>query len=234
MTQRRFPFRRKKKQQVAPKHTYAFIDSQNLNLGTQKMGWKMDWRKFRQYLTDNYDVQKAFMFIGYIPNNEDLYKQMKEAGYSVVLKPTVDMLMTEEELAEESHVTKGNADAELVLYAMKELPNYDKAVIVSGDGDFYCIVEYLVGLGKFKKLLTPNSHYSSLLEKFSEYIVNLDSVRRELVYEYIKKRPKKSTSPQSSRSRAQKPQQDKAQKPQKTEQPKAKKSHNRRRRTPKK
>ncbi len=185
---RRFGFRRKKqqKQPVKVKRNYAFIDSQNLNLGTQKMGWKMDWKKFRKFLEDTYNVEKAYMFIGYVPDNEDLYKQMKEAGYTVVLKPTVDMLMTKEELAVESHVTKGNADAELVLYAMKELPYYEKAVVVSGDGDFYCLVEYLIKVNKFSTLLTPNSHYSSLLEKFSSNIVNIDSFKKELVYEYVK------------------------------------------------
>lgn len=201
---RRFPFRRKKqhRQPPKPKANYAFIDSQNLNLGTQKMGWKMDWKKFRKFLQEKYNVEKAFMFIGYVPDNVDLYKQMKEAGYTVVLKPTVDMLMTKEELAAESHTTKGNADAELVLYAMKELPFYDKAVVVSGDGDFYCIVEYLLKQQKFASLLVPNSHYSSLLEKFSESIVNIDDHKKELVYEYVKnKKRHENTSHQSSKKR---------------------------------
>ena len=70
---------------------YAFIDSQNLNIGTQKFGWKMNWVRFRQFLADRYGVEKAFMFIGYIPENEDLYEKMHEAGYMVVLKPTFDV-----------------------------------------------------------------------------------------------------------------------------------------------
>src|SRR5689334_15195409 len=70
---------------------YAFIDSQNLNVGTQKFGWKMNWAKFRKFLADEYGVTKAFMFIGYIPENESLYEQMHDAGYMVVLKPTFDM-----------------------------------------------------------------------------------------------------------------------------------------------
>src|ERR1019366_10253198 len=69
---------------------YAFIDSQNLNVSVQKFGWKIDWRKFRNFLADQYGVTKAFMFIGYIPENETLYDQMHEAGYMVVLKPTFD------------------------------------------------------------------------------------------------------------------------------------------------
>src|SRR3954468_17991814 len=79
--------RRKKTQPTA----YAFIDSQNLNLGTQRMGWKLDWRKFRKYLEDKYGVTKAYTFIGYMSENESLYEYMHELGYLVVLKPTVDV-----------------------------------------------------------------------------------------------------------------------------------------------
>ena len=65
----------KKKKPVKSSGNYAFIDSQNLNLGTQKMGWKMDWKKFREWLKTEYNVDKAFMFIGYMPDHEKLYDE---------------------------------------------------------------------------------------------------------------------------------------------------------------
>lgn len=185
MAQKRKRFFNKKR-----KPNYAFIDSQNLNLGTQKIGWKMDWKRFNKWLKDNFGVEKAYMFIGYVPDNESLYKQMQEAGYIVVLKPTVDMLMTEEELKNENHVTKGNADAEMVLYAVKEKDNYNQAVIISGDGDFYCLVEYLANLNKLKKLITPNTNYSSLFKDFEKHILTLDKHRKDLMYDVVRK-PKK-------------------------------------------
>ena len=46
---------------------YAFIDSQNLNLGIRSLGWNLDFKRFRVYLKDKYDVKKAFLFIGYNP-----------------------------------------------------------------------------------------------------------------------------------------------------------------------
>lgn len=183
---RRFYFQRRSKQ-GPPKANFAFIDAQNLNLGVQRVGWKMDWKKFRNYLKEKYNVEKAYMFIGYVPDNENLYKQMQESGYTVVLKPTVDMLMSEEELKDEKHVTKGNADAELVLYAMKEIANYHKAIIVSGDGDFYCLVEYLKAENKLASLLAPNSHYSSLYKPYESFIHVIDGDKRELAYAYVKR-----------------------------------------------
>src|SRR5271167_2515684 len=72
-------------------NVYAFIDSQNLNLGTQRMGWKLDWRKFREFLDKKYGVTHAYMFIGYMSENESLYEYMHELGYLIVLKPTLEI-----------------------------------------------------------------------------------------------------------------------------------------------
>jgi len=171
-------------------NVYAFIDSQNLNVGTQKFGWKMNWIRFRQWLTEEYGVTKAFMFIGYIPENEALYEQMYEAGFMVVLKQTYDMTKVHEEpkpvaeggKEEEKRPIKGNIDADLVLWAMKELSNYDKAIIVSGDGDFFSLVEYLESKKRLGHILTPSGHYSQLYNKYESYVVRLDQFKRTLAY----------------------------------------------------
>lgn len=175
------------------KQVYAFIDSQNLVVSVQKLGWKIDWRKFREYLVEKYGVTKAFMFIGYVPEFENMYVQLHDAGYMVVLKPTFDMTRPRPEMSDKPDArsatdkdddkkTKGNIDADLVLWAMKELKNYHKAVIVSGDGDFYSLVEYLEQEGKLLKILAPTGHYSSLYNAYESYVDRIDQHRRELAY----------------------------------------------------
>lgn len=184
--------------------TYAFIDSQNLNLGVQKMGWKMDWRKFRQYLASEYGVVKAYMFIGHVPEFEDMYVHMHELGYLVVLKPTSDMskvqpgvvkidnVKAESDKPEDKKPVKGNIDAELVLWAMKELKDYQKAIIVSGDGDFYCLAEYLEEVGKLGYIMTPNWQYSGLLKRFEKNIIRIDQLRHELSYRTVHRQSSKA------------------------------------------
>jgi len=179
---------------------YAFIDSQNLNLGIQRNGWKMDWRKFRAFLQEKYGVTHAYMFIGYMADNESLYEYMYELGFLVVLKPTLEISNPENDKAveetkntdppveKEKPLIKGNVDTELVLYAMKEMPNYDKAIIVSGDGDFFSLAEYLQEQGKLAHIMTPNWQYSSLLKQFEDKIVRLDQLRRQLSYYDHKKK----------------------------------------------
>ncbi|MEW6087987.1 MAG: hypothetical protein AB1498_06735 [bacterium] len=53
------------------KNNYAFIDSQNLNLAVRSQGWTLDFKRFRQYLKDKYNVTKAFLFIGYVNTNQE-------------------------------------------------------------------------------------------------------------------------------------------------------------------
>ena len=156
--------------------TYAFIDSQNLNLGVKSQGWKLDWRKFRQYLRNKYNVTKAYLFIGQLSGNESLYAFLQECGYVLIFKPTLSRRVGDQVK------TKGNVDAELVLHTMIQYKNYHGAIIVSGDGDFHCLIEYLEAKGKLLKILAPTKHYSSLLRRFNKnnYIVRIDMLRNSL------------------------------------------------------
>ncbi|MBU1256198.1 NYN domain-containing protein, partial [Patescibacteria group bacterium] len=72
--------------------------------------------------------------------------------------------------------------AELVLHTMIQYENYDKAIIVSGDGDFHCLIEYLDKKNKLLKILVPTGHYSSLLRKFNKknYIIRIDLLKKSL------------------------------------------------------
>jgi len=167
---------------------YAFIDSQNLNMGVSDTvvvqgrviyrGWKLDFDKFRRFLTDKYHVKTAFLFIGNMPGNENLYESLQRAGYVLVLKPTTTFIDDEGKVR-----VKGNVDTDLVLHAAaKEFANYDRAVIVSGDGDFLSLYDYLLESGKSIKILIPNKfRYSKLIsDKYSGHLDFVSANRKKL------------------------------------------------------
>jgi len=157
-------------------NNYAFIDSQNLNLGVRSQGWVLDFIRFRVFLRDKYNVDKAFLCIGHVDGNESLYAFLQNAGYICIFKPTL-------EIKESGKIkTKGNVDAEMVLYSMIEWNNYDKAVIVSGDGDFYCLIKHLLENKKLRKVIVPNYHFSSLIRKFGNNIVNIQMFKDKLKF----------------------------------------------------
>lgn len=141
-------------------NNFAFIDSQNVYLSIKTLGWKIDWKRFRVYLRELYGVEEAYLFIGFMEENNYLYKELQNAGFICIFKPV---------LKNKDGVVKGNVDAELVLETMIQYDKFNKAVIVTGDGDFYCLVHHLLKNNKLETVLVPNHHkYSALLKKFAK------------------------------------------------------------------
>ncbi|KKU43213.1 MAG: hypothetical protein UX60_C0032G0003 [Berkelbacteria bacterium GW2011_GWA2_46_7] len=161
---------------VKKNNNYAFIDGQNLNLGIQKLGWKLDYRKLRIYLAEKYSVKKAYIFIGFVALNQSLYDSLQEAGFILKFKPTIP---------DADGKIKGNIDADLVLRAVLEFKQYDKAVIVSSDGDFYSLVQHLYENGKLEVVLSPDmKHCSKLLKQTAkERIWFMNNLRKKLGYQ---------------------------------------------------
>lgn len=162
---------------------YAFIDSQNVNLGIMDLGWKLDWRRFRVYLKEKYGVSTAYLFIGFLEENQDLYDSLQKSGYVLIFKELLEY---------RDGTVKGNCDAELVLQAMLDYKEYDKAVIISGDGDFTCLVKYLNKNKKLKRVLAPNiKEYSALLKRAAEkHLDFMNSLRKKLEYKQRKYKKK--------------------------------------------
>jgi uncharacterized LabA/DUF88 family protein len=132
--------------------------------------------------------------------NESLYEYMHSLGYLVVLKPTLEIRHNpldsnngDSSNDPEKSTIKGNVDTEIVLTALKEMPNYSKAIIVSGDGDFYSLIEYLQQKQHLAYVMTPNWQYSTLLKPFEKSIINLDKYRSILSY-YTKNKKTHSNS----------------------------------------
>ena len=154
---------------------YAFIDAQNLNMGVRDLGWKLDWQRFRVYLSHKYRVEKAFLFMGYMPENQRLYSSLQQAGFVLIFKPV---------LIHRDEKVKGNVDAELVLHTMIEYPNYSQAVVVTSDGDFACLVRYLREQDKLLKVISPKHDTCSVLLRNAarERMAYLEDLRGKLAY----------------------------------------------------
>ncbi|MCJ7653860.1 MAG: NYN domain-containing protein, partial [Dehalococcoidia bacterium] len=124
-----------------------------------------------------YGVSVAYYFIGYIKDNEGLYDNLRRNGFTLIFK---------EVSRDENDKPKGNIDAELVLQAMIDIEKYGQAVIVTSDGDFACLVKYLITQNKFLKVLASSRHgCSKLLGKAAGANIDfLDDLRQKLEYKY--------------------------------------------------
>ncbi|MFP5041633.1 NYN domain-containing protein [Parasediminibacterium sp. JCM 36343] len=163
-------------------NNYAFIDGQNLHLGTRECGWSVDHAKFRKYLAEKYHVTEAYYFLGFISEDQqELYDALQKAGF---------ILFFREHSSAMKGKKKGNVDSDIVFSVMRKVADreqFDKVVIVSGDGDYIKLVDYLIKKNKFKKMLFPNEKFASSLyskygSEFYDYLEKED-VKSKIAYE---------------------------------------------------
>lgn len=156
---------------------YAFIDGQNLHMGTAKKEvdpWKIDLARFRAYLEKKYNAGKAYYFLGFVQEeNQDLYEEIQDAGFVLLFREHSPAMLG---------VKKGNVDSDIIFHIMKKMykgEDFDKIIIVSGDGDYKLVVDFLIEEKRFEKILFPNKKFASSLYKtlgseFYDYLENKD------------------------------------------------------------
>ena len=155
---------------------YAFVDGQNLHMGTAKRSsdpWKINLSRFRFYLERKYSVRKAYYFLGYVQEkNQDLYEEIQNAGFVLVFREHNPAMIG---------TKKGNVDSDIIFQIMKKMykkEDFKNIILVSGDGDYKQLVDFLIEENRFEKILFPDKkRASSLYKKIdSRYVAVLDDV----------------------------------------------------------
>lgn len=158
----------------------AFIDGQNLYMGvnSDNPAWNIDFIKFREYLKKKYNVSIAYYFLGFVINERGgLYDKIQEAGFILKFREHNSAMLGKK---------KGNVDSDIIFAIMKKLYNkekFDKVILVSGDGDYRMLVDFLIEEGRFKKILFPNREFASSLYKkitrvYYDYLANIKHLIR--------------------------------------------------------
>src|SRR3989339_986271 len=156
------------------KENTAFVDGQNLYLGTSNHGesWHIDYKKFRIYLKDKYGVVEAYYYLGCVRETEqELYTKLQLAGFVLKFREHTDQMKGKK---------KGNVDSDIIFDVMKGIADdtlLGKVVLVSGDGDYKKMVDYLLKHEKLEHVLFPNRQFASSLYHSigGDYFSNLDN-----------------------------------------------------------
>jgi len=162
-------------------NNFAYIDGANLHKGIVSSGWRLDYKKFRVWLSEKYGVHTAYLFIGLIPKYKELYKHLQECGFTLVFKEVV---------YDNDGKPKGNCDADLVLQTVCDVyeNKCEKVIIVTSDGDYASLVKFLLQKQRLSIVLSPrNKDKCSILLKRTEakiaYIgdqrLHLESAQKE-------------------------------------------------------
>ncbi|OGZ72794.1 MAG: hypothetical protein A2908_00230 [Candidatus Staskawiczbacteria bacterium RIFCSPLOWO2_01_FULL_38_12b] len=154
-------------------NNFAYIDGANLHNSVLQLGWKLDYKKFRVWLQHRYHVVNAYIFIGLIVENKNLYVYLQEAGFILVYR---------EITYDGTGKVKGNCDALLVLKTVCNFyeKNYDKAVIVASDGDYAELVQFLKEKEALRMVVSPNNKCSYLLRKQNIPLLYIDTQRKKV------------------------------------------------------
>lgn len=132
-----------------------YIDGNNLYRGAKILGFKIDYKKFRGWLRQRYNINVAYIFIGFITERLGFYEYLKSCGFNIIFKETI--------LA--NGVIKGNCDAELVLSVVSDFysKKFDVCYLLTGDGDFGCLISFLLNNKIPISVIAPNSLKCSFL-----------------------------------------------------------------------
>ncbi|MDP3645517.1 MAG: NYN domain-containing protein [bacterium] len=151
----------------------AYIDGANLHKGIQELGWKLDYKRFRVWLTEKYGVQEAYLFLGLIPKHKDIYTHLQECGFTLVFKEVV---------YDSVGKAKGNCDADLVLRVTRDAYEkaFERAVIVTSDGDYAGLVKFLQERAQLEVVLSPavEKKCSILLKRTGAPIAYINDQRK--------------------------------------------------------
>lgn len=160
---------------ILKENNFAYIDGANLHNGIFGFGWKLDYARFRVWLTEKYNVKTAYIFIGLIPRYKDLYKYLQECGFTLVFKEVV---------YDEKGKPKGNCDADLVLQTVCDTyeHKFNRVVLVSSDGDYARLVKFLQEKQKLIIILSPGKEKkcSILLKRTGAKIAYLNDQHAHL------------------------------------------------------
>lgn len=165
----------------------AYIDSANLDKSLKNhLGWKLDYKKFRIWLSDKYAIKQAYLFIGFIPKHKDMYTFLQGSGFTLVFKDVVY----------QDGKTKGNCDSDLLMQAAKDFyeGKLSKAVLVASDGDYTPLVKMLAEKEGIETIFSPapTAKCSILLKRTGVPIAYLEDQR--LILEW-RDDPKKKKPP---------------------------------------
>ena len=132
-----------------------YIDGNNLYRSSKDLGFEIDYKKFRGWLRQKYNCGNVYLFIGLIPERAKFYNRLQECGFILVFKQTVSV----------GGVVKGNCDAELVLKATSDFytKSFTSCILVTGDGDFGCLVEFFKNNNVINHIISPDENKCSIL-----------------------------------------------------------------------
>jgi uncharacterized LabA/DUF88 family protein len=139
---------------------YAFIDASNIIYGAKAEGWFIDQKKLFNYLKNKFKIKKAFFYYGKDSKNskkEAFLRKLGQIGFTLRVK----------EIKRFGKRVKANCDVDLTMDMLLKMKEYDKAVVLTGDGDFAPLFYYLQSRKKEVIIISSPKRTAREIKKFA-------------------------------------------------------------------
>ena len=160
--------------------SYAFIDASNIIYGAREEGWLINQKKLIKYLKSKFSISKAFFYYGKDSKNKkkvEFLKKLKQFGYILRVK----------EIKRFGKRSKANCDVDLTMDMLLLINEYKKAIVLTGDGDFAPLFEYLISKKKEIIIISSPKRTARELKKIVGN-KHIDFGSLKFLIEYKKKR----------------------------------------------
>lgn len=150
----------------------VFVDVQNVYMCVKSVFGhaKINYKALRDFLMRDGALIKMVAFTCYDPENRsqvDFMHALALMGYRVVAKPLKRM--------PDGNI-KASMDMEMALEILAATPYLEELVLVTGDGDFAPIVDYVARMGKIVKVIGPDRLTSPELIRSCDQFINLAQI----------------------------------------------------------
>lgn len=156
---------------------YVFVDAANVLYSQQTLGWRVDYKKLKEYFERELDLNGIYFYTGRVGANhkqQSFLKKLASFGYVVKAKEVKRI-----QVGRNAFEWKGNLDVELTIDAVKNLNNFDSLVLLSGDSDFAALLDTAKEAGKRVIVMSTKGHVAKELLDRAKY-VNLKKLRAEI------------------------------------------------------
>ncbi|MEO6398532.1 MAG: NYN domain-containing protein [Tepidiformaceae bacterium] len=160
-----------------PARVGVFVDAANVELASDRLRARFDWRKILDMLTRDRQLVRA---IAYSPVHDDpgvsietqrFVEPFLDKGYKVVTKPLKRF---------QDGTIKANVDIEMALDVMEMLDRLDVVCLISGDGDFQRLVEVVQSKGVRVEVVAVGNSTAGNLRKAADHYIDLQQHLRDI------------------------------------------------------
>jgi uncharacterized LabA/DUF88 family protein len=123
--------------------------------------------ELEQYLTEKlknsaYLSDTKVILIGRHIQRVRFFKKLEHFGYTLFIKPVKSY-----EQEDGVMKRKANCDVDMAFYLMKEKENFDRVIVLSGDGDFLPVLKYLRNSGKEVLIMARGKRTAKEIRQFA-------------------------------------------------------------------